>query len=127
MNEATQCDEQSLWRGSIQLVYSNDSANEVVVLGGACFKTKAEMDASWAHIPEHVHTEGEPWCMADYCMPNGDITGDKQVSPDTCAALMGRPFAELVAEGLAWNAAGNAIHLASFAAKHGSERKANGV
>jgi len=116
-DEVSQCDPQSLWGGRIQLVYSNDAANEVVIVGGAGFRTKDEMDASWNSIPAHVYVEGEPWCIADYCSPGGDVTRDKQVSPQTCAALMGRPFKQLVAEGLAWNAADRAIYFAKFAAR----------
>lgn len=117
-HQSNECDECSLWRGYIQLVFSNDAKNEVVVLGGACFNTREEMDANWDQIPEHIYSPGEPWCVADYCMPNGDIVRDKQVSASTCAALMDRPFDELVAEGLAWNAAENAIQLARFSSKH---------
>jgi hypothetical protein len=65
LNQEAKCDPQSLWGGRIQLVYSNDESNEVVVIGGAGFKTRAELDANWSRIPEHNHTEGEPWCMAD--------------------------------------------------------------
>jgi len=117
MNQDVVCDPQSLWGGYIQLVFSNDAANEVVVLGGASFKTRAELDANWSRIPEHIYAEGEPWCMADYCMPNGDIVRDKQVSQQVCAELMGKPFAELVAEGLAWNATGVALYQVMAAAK----------
>jgi hypothetical protein len=118
MSQVTHCDELSLWGGRIQLVYSNDAANEVVIIGGAGFKTQAEMDGNWETIVEHQLADGEPWCMADYCMPNGDILKDKQVSALTCQQLMGKSFDELVTEGLAWNVAGKAVALARFSSRH---------
>ena len=118
MSQVTHCDELSVWGGRIQLAYSNDAANEVVIIGGAGFKTQAEMDANWETIPEHQSADGEPWCMADYCMPNGDILKDRQVSALTCQQLTGTPFNDLVAEGLAWNLADNAVALARLSSRH---------
>jgi len=93
--------------GSIQLTFFDDTTGEAVAIGGAGFVTRAEDDAAWAAIEEFA---GQSSFQADRMDGVGDIVDDKTVSAETCERLMGRPIAELIAEGRAALAA----ELASY-------------
>lgn len=82
--------------GYIQLVFFDDITNETITLGGAGFVTKEEDDAAWENIQSF---SGESRFMADRLDANRDIVDDKPVSAETCEQLMGKPIAELIAEG----------------------------
>lgn len=114
MNQSTSCDPQGDCGGRIYLIYFNETVYESFVIGVATFKTKADMDASWASIPALPPSGGDTWCCADYRTPNGDIMQNKQVSQETCSALMGKPFSELIVDGIAWNETGKPVILSKF-------------
>lgn len=82
--------------GYIQLVFFDDTTNEIVTLGGAGFITKEEDDAAWTNIPAF---SGESSFMADRMDANRDIVDDKSVSAETCEILTGKPITQLIAEG----------------------------
>ena len=67
-------------------------------MGGAGFLTKRELEDAWKAVPE---ASGETDFMADLMDAQRDIVGDKWVSGETCAALMGKPLPELIAGGIA--------------------------
>lgn len=84
--------------GYIELQFFDTSANQVVSIGGAGFDTVAADNAAWADIERF---EGESAFMADRLNAEHDIVDDKPVSAETCERLMGRPIAQLIANGRA--------------------------
>lgn len=84
--------------GYIELQFVDSCSNQIVSIGGAGFKTEDELAAAWADIPPFP---GDTAFVADRLDAECDITDDKPISAETCEALMGRPIAELIAEGRA--------------------------
>lgn len=80
----------------IQLQFFDTAANQVVLLGGAGFKTVVEGDAAWASIPVF---QGESAFIADRLDSEEDIIGEKVVSGEACEQLLGKPIADLMREG----------------------------
>lgn len=82
--------------GYIQFVFFDDSANEVIILGGAGFMSEHEHADAWAAVPEFVD---ESSFMADLMNTDQDISEDRRISAETCEAILGKPIAELIATG----------------------------
>lgn len=82
--------------GFIQLTFFDDITGEAVTLGGAGFVNKKEDDTAWANVPAFP---GQSRFMADRLDANRDIVDDKPISAETCERLMGKPIAQLIAEG----------------------------
>jgi hypothetical protein len=101
--------------GFIQLVHfcNVGGREEAVRIGGAGFLTKRELEDAWSAVPE---ASGETDFMADLMDAQGDIVGDKWVSGETCAALMGKPLPELIAGGIAETAIDRAAIMARLQA-----------
>ena len=93
--------------GFIQLTFFDDVSGEAVTMGGAGFVTVQEVDAAWANVAPF---DGESSFMADRLDAERDIIDDRTVSAETYEALMGKPIAELIANGRAQLAA----ELASY-------------
>ena len=84
--------------GFVQLTFFDDTTGEAVPIGGAGFLSRAEEDAAWSAIEVF---DGQSSFQADRMDAVGDIVDDKTISAETCERLMGRPIAELIAEGRA--------------------------
>ncbi|PKY09681.1 hypothetical protein B1757_13845 [Acidithiobacillus marinus] len=82
--------------GYIQLVYFDIAADNIVILGGAGFASSVE--AAWDNITEF---SGKSSFMADLMDDEWSIVKEKQISAETCECLMGKPIAQLIAEGRA--------------------------
>lgn len=82
--------------GYIQLVFFDDTTNEVIILGGAGFDTHEKDDAAWAAVPIFSGTTS---FQADRLDADQDITEDRPVSAETCEKYLGKPIAALIDQG----------------------------
>lgn len=83
----------------IQIVLADEELNAIVTLGGAIWQTEAEARRHFDALP--VASKAEPHLVADFLSgPDLGITEDKLIPYWAAEKVLGKPFAELRAEGI---------------------------
>jgi hypothetical protein len=90
----------SVW--CIAITFADEENNGFVTLGGAGWESQAEWESRWAQMPVSplgVHDPAN--LIADKLDQGGDQVDEKFITAETAEYLLGRPLAELIAEGRA--------------------------
>ena len=86
----------------IAITFADEENNGFVTLGGAGWESQAEWDAGWAQVPVSPLGDQDPAnLIADKLDQEGDQVDEKFITAETAEYLLGRPLAELIAEGRA--------------------------
>ncbi|HBO8163347.1 hypothetical protein FA101_20665 [Pseudomonas aeruginosa] len=86
----------------IAITFADEENNGFVTLGGAGWESQTEWESQWAQLPESPLGEQDPAnLIADKLDQDGDRIDEKFITAETAEYLLGRPLAELIAEGRA--------------------------
>ncbi|HEK1753045.1 hypothetical protein I5F46_29675 [Pseudomonas aeruginosa] len=84
----------------IAITFVDEENNGFVTLGGAGWESQAEWEAQWARVPVSPLGDQEPTkLILDKLDRDGDRIDEKLITAETAECLLGRPLAELIAEG----------------------------
>ena len=86
----------------IAITLADEENNGFVTLGGAGWQSQAEWESRWAQVPVSPFGDKDPAnLIADKLDQDGDRVDEKFITAETAEYLLGRPLAELIAEGRA--------------------------
>ncbi|MHC5208755.1 hypothetical protein [Pseudomonas chlororaphis] len=86
----------------IAITFADEENNGFVTLGGAGWESQAEWESRWAQVPVSQLGDQDPAnLIADKLDQDGDQVDEKFITAETAEHLLGRPLAELIAEGRA--------------------------
>lgn len=96
----TSKDKAPVW--CIAITFADEENNGFVTLGGAGWESQALWEARWAQVPVSPLGDKDPSnLIADKLDQSGDQVDEKFITAETAEYLLGRPLAELIAEGQA--------------------------
>lgn len=92
--------EELMW--GIAITFCDAEKNGFVTLGSAGWYDREEWSRQWAAVPGAPLGADDPaMLMADKIDDSGDLVDDRFITAETAERLLGKPLAELVAEGRA--------------------------
>lgn len=89
--------EKPVW--CLQVTFCDEENNGFVILGGAGWKTQAELEAAWNDIPEAPGGWSNPDCLCvDKLDLGDDILMERPITASIAEFLLGKPIKELIEE-----------------------------
>lgn len=99
-NMSTALKKKPVW--CIAITFADEENNGFVTLGGAGWETQAEWEQHWQDIFVAPMGDADPAnLIVDKLDQDGDMIDEKRITAGTAERLLGRPLAELIAEGRA--------------------------